>query len=295
MKTDQIRGGLLLSIISHISLGLYVVFSKDLFRQLPPFALLACTFSAVLVIGFCLFHKEINRKAFTRAGAWLVVIVALFRSITKMLAVQYTLASYVQLLDTGAPFVSALVSWAFFRERLPRATVPALIATTIGAFLVIGIDYGNLRISNGQTDLIGLALAMGSSILMGILVIVTGYVTQSRSNPANVYFQQTLGLAVTYFTLSVMAGESWQPFRDMTLSLLGYLILFLLIAFLGGWLTVFSLSRINSTQFSVLLSLRLAAAVVGGWAILGEKLSNPMQVIGLAIVVLSITWFLRQQ
>ena len=295
VKTEQTQGGILLSIVSHISLGLYVVFSKDLFRHFPPFALLACTFSVVLAVSSILLHKEINWQDFARASIWLVAVIALLRSITKMLAVQYTLATYVQLLDIGSPFVSAFIAWFFLRERLPRGTIPALITTTVGAFFVIVINPWDIQLPNGQTDLIGLVLAMASSIFMGMLVVVTGFVTQVRSNPANVYIQQTLALVVTYFALSLVFDESWLPFRNMTVSTLCYLIVFVLMILLGGWLTVFSLSRVNSTFFSVLLSLRLVTAVVAGWAILGEKLSNPMQIVGLVLVVVSITWYLWKQ
>jgi drug/metabolite transporter (DMT)-like permease len=295
VKTEQTRGWILLSIVSHTSFGLYVVFSKDLFRYLPPFALLACTFSVVLVVSFMLLHKEINWQDFARASIWLVVVVALLRSITKMLAVQYTLATYVQLLDLGAPFVTAFISWGLLRERLPRGTILALMTTTVGVFLVIVINPWDIQLPNGQTGLIGIVLAMASSIFMGILVVVTGFVTRVRSNPANVYIQQTLALVVTYFALSMVFNESWLPFKSMTVSTLCYLIVFVLIVFIGGWLTVFSLSRVNSTLFSVLLSLRLVTAMVAGWVILGEKLSNPMQVVGFVLVVVSITWYLWQQ
>jgi threonine/homoserine efflux transporter RhtA len=65
---------------------------------------------------------------------------------------------------------------------------------------------------------------------------------------------------------------------------------------LGGGLTqVLAISRINASLFSTLLSWRLVIAVGVGWLLLGERLTSAWQALGLAMVVVTITLYVRHQ
>lgn len=284
--------GLFTTIVSHTSFGLYVVLSKDLFSRFPPFGLLACSFSFALVVGSIVLHREFHWDDVLIGSLWLVAFVALLRSLTKMLAVQYTLATYVQLLGLMSPFFTAILARVFLSEELPQGTIPALLVSTAGALLVIVHNPLKMQLPNGQTDLIGLGLATASAVLMAMLVVITSFSTRQRSNPVNVYLQQTFTLAAAYLLLSVLFKESWEPFWQIDLAALGYLLVFFLVVSVGGGLTVFAISRINSTLFSTLLSLRLVVAIVAGWIILDEQFTSWFQVLGTLLVITAITWYL---
>ncbi len=286
---------ILIALASHTGFGLYVVMSKDLFKHFPPFGLLACAFGCALLTGAWIFRKDFEWKDVLRVSVWSVAGIAILRSLTKMLAIQYTLAVHVQLLGLSIPFISAILARIFLREKMPRGTIPALIATTLGAYFVITINPLKPDLIIRYVDLTGLALALVSSILMAILVVITSFSTQVQSNPVNVYLQQTTALTVTYLSLSIFTKESWAPFLHLNFSYLGYLLVFFAIVFIAGGLTVSAISKVNTTIFSSLLSLRLVVVLVAGWFILGEQLTSVYQYSGAALIIVAITWYLWRQ
>lgn len=295
MNIKQSIQGVTISLVAHASFGLYVVLAKDLFQQFPPFGLLACMFGFAFTLALLVLRKDIKWEEFTRLSIWILACVAVFRSITKMLAVQFTLASYVQLLDLSAPFISALLGRFFLKERLPDGTIQALIVTTLGAYLAIAGHPLRIQFPNSTQDLIGIGLALASSVFMAVLMVLTGFLAQERSNPSNIYLQQTLALLIAYTCLSVLSRESWEPFLSLSIPTIGYLLIFFIVVIFGGGMFVFALARIKITLFSSLLSLRLVVAILAGWVILGERLTTPHQIFGVGLVVVAISWYLRQQ
>jgi drug/metabolite transporter (DMT)-like permease len=165
----------------------------------------------------------------------------------------------------------------------------------LGAYFVITINPLKPDLIIRYVDLTGLALALVSSILMAILVVITSFSTQVQSNPVNVYLQQTTALTVTYLSLSIFTKESWAPFLHLNFSYLGYLLVFFVIVFIAGGLTVSAISKVNTTIFSSLLSLRLVVVLVAGWFILGEQLTSVYQYSGAALIIVAITWYLWRQ
>ncbi len=105
-----------------------------------------------------------------------------------------------------------------------------------------------------------------------------------------------MAVAITYGVLSALTGESWQPFAVLTVSNWIIYVLFVLVAIIGAGLAqVLSISRINATLFSTLLSWRLVVALGAGWALLGERLTSVWQGIGAVVVILAITLYLQHQ
>jgi drug/metabolite transporter (DMT)-like permease len=294
MKTIHIKS-ISMALIAHASFGLYVILAKLLFQSFPPFALLALTFAIALVASFLLLRQNIQWQTILSRSVLLVVLFAAFRSVTKMLAVQYTLASYVQLVDLSSPFFNAIIAWLVLQEKLPKGTIPALMAMTTGAMLVITVNPLHAQLPNGTQDLIGIGFATTSAIFMAILVVVTSYSTRFQSNPTSVYIAQTSGLVITYLLLSILSGETYTSFLSISPNNIIALLCFMLAVVIGGGLTVLAISRVNTTLFSSLLSLRLVVALIAGWFLLGEQLTSSFQLIGAGIVALSITWYLWQQ
>jgi drug/metabolite transporter (DMT)-like permease len=169
------------------------------------------------------------------------------------------------------------------------------MATTVGSFLVIVIDPLDVHLPNGSSDLIGIAFAMGSSILFAVNVVFTRHLTIRGFSPPTMFFQRAMAMAVTYSVLSSLAGEAWKPFAHLTVS--SWVIYVILLAALtsGGLSQVLSISRVKATLFSTLLSWRLLVVLAVGWALLGEWLASIWQGVGVVIVILSITLYLRHQ
>jgi drug/metabolite transporter (DMT)-like permease len=294
METIQIKS-ISLALIAHASFGLYVVLAKLLFQSFPPFALLTIVFAFALIASFFLLGQYIQWQTILSRSVFLVTLVAVIRSVTKILAVQYTLVSYVQIIDLTSPFFNAIIAWYVIREKLPHGTIPALLVMTIGAALVITVNPMYIQLPNGQQDLLGIGLATVSSIFMAILVIVTSYSTRAQSNHASIYVAQTSALVITYFLLSIISRETYISFLSINPNNVITLLCFLLVVVTGGVLMILAISRLNTTLFSSLLSLRLVVALIAGWLFLGERLTSIFQLIGTLMVVLSITWYLWQQ
>lgn len=285
-----------LALFAHTAFGLYVVLVKYLLRYLPAFASLAVAFGLAVPITFLVARRNLNWGRLWRTDMLLLSGIVIARSVSKLLAVQFTLATYVQLIDLSIPFLAPIAAWILLRERMPSGTLRALAITALGSFLVIAADPFHVRLPNGKSDLIGVALALVSSIMMALGVVLTRYLTNQKVSPTSVFFQQLLAVAGAYAVLSALSGESWQPFSSVALSTWMIYGLFILFAVLGGGLTqVLAISRINASLFSTLLSWRLVIAVGAGWLLLDERLTSAWQVLGVGMVIMSITLYLRHQ
>lgn len=284
-----------LVLIAHTGFGSSVVLVKYLLRYLPPFRMMAVPFGLAGLLIYLAARRYISWSDFRSTQVWLLTGVVAARSVTKLMALQFTLAAYVQLIDLTVPFLTAIVAWMLLRENIPPWTLRALMATTVGSFLVIVINPLNVHLPNGSSDLIGIAFAVGSSILFAVNVVFTRQLTIRGLSPPTMFFQRAMAMAVTYSVLSTMAGEAWKPFAHLTVS--SWVIYIILVAALtsGGVSQVVSISRVKATVFSTLLSWRLLVVLGAGWVLLGEWLASIWQGVGVVIVILSITLYLRHQ
>jgi len=285
----------LIAVISHAGLGLFVVLSKLLFSQYPPFGLLACGFSFSLLAGIAILRKNFVWSDLKKISVWSIGFIAVFRSLSKMIAVQYTTATNVQLFGLTAPFFTAFIARIFLKEKLPRGTILALLLTSLGAFMVTGESYLNPINDLNSKNFLGMGLALISAIFMAILVIATNYSIKIQNNPTNVYLQQTFSLVVIYFLLSFLANESWEPLYQVGLVDIAILGLFFIVIFISGGITVYAISLVNTSIYSILLSLRLVIVLIFGKLVLGEKLISTFQYLGVFIVVTTLTWYLWKQ
>jgi len=285
----------LFALISHTGLGLYVVLSKLLFSKYPPFGLLTCGFFFSLLVGIVALRKNFVLSDLIKISVWSIGFIAVFRSVSKMIAVQYTTATNVQLFGLTAPFFTALISRIFLKEKLPSGTILALFVTSLGAYLVTGEYSINPLEAIGHKNLLGMGLALISAIFMAILVIVTNYSIKIQNNSTNVYLQQTFSLVATYFLLSLLTKESWDPFLQVGLVDICLLGLFFIIIFIAGGITVYAISLVNTSIFSILLSIRLVVVLIFGKVVLGETLISTGQYLGVFLVVTTLTWYLWKQ
>jgi drug/metabolite transporter (DMT)-like permease len=285
-----------LALFAHTGFGLYVVLVKYLLDYLPRFAMLAAAFSLAVPVTFFVARRHWGWSDFWSAQVWVLCGLVAARSVSKLLAVQFTLASYVQLIDLSVPFFTPIIASLLLQESMPSRTLTALGVTGLGSFFVIAVNPFAIQLPNGSADLFGIALALVSSLMMASGVVYTRYLTNKRLNPAGVFFQQVFSTAVVYILLSLLTAESWQPFASLSASTWAVFALMTTFGLIGGGLSqVFAISRINTTLFSILLSWRLVAAVGLGWILLGERLTSFWQLLGIVIVVLTLTLYLRHQ
>jgi drug/metabolite transporter (DMT)-like permease len=285
-----------LALFAHSGFGLYVVLVKYLLDYLPRFGMLAAAFSLAVPVAFLVARHHWGWRDFWSGEVWVLCGLVAMRSVSKLLAVQFTLASYVQLIDLSVPFFTAIIAALLLQESVPSKTLTALGVTGLGSFLVITVNPLAIQLPNGAADLLGVALALVSSLMMASGVVYTRYLTNKRLNPAGVFFQQVFSTAVVYILLSLLNAESWQPFTSLSASAWAVFALLTVFGLIGGGLSqVFAISRINTTLFSTLLSWRLVAAIGLGWILLGERLTSLWQLLGIVMVILTLTLYLRHQ
>ncbi len=295
-NTTLALDSIVLAILAHTGFGLYVVLVKYLIEYLPRFGLLAAAFGAAVPVTFLVARRNWSWSKFRSTETWLLCGIVVIRSVTKLLAVQFTLATYVQLIDLSVPFFTPIIAALLLREAMPSRTWTALGVTGLGSFLVVTVDPFDIQLPNGTADLVGVTFALVSSLTMAFGVVYTRYLTVRRLSPAGIFFQQVFATATTYGVLSMLTDENWQPFMSLSTSIWAVFALFILLAIIGGGLSqVFAISRINATLFSMLLSWRLVVAVGLGWFLLGERLTSLWQVLGMIIVIFTITLYIRHQ
>ena len=297
-EEQKSRSGIALALVAHTGFGLYVVFVKCLLAYLPPFRMLAVAFTVALPLMLLAIYRTIKWREFGRWEMWLLAGMALGRSITKLLGLQFTYAVYVQLIDMAVPLLTPIVAWLLLREEMPSGTVAAILATSIGSFLVVTGDPFHISLPNGLNDLIGIGFALASALLMTLSVVYTRKLTtrQQSFGPEGLFVAQVLLVGATYWGLSAMSHESWEPFTQIEPWVWGVFAVFILVSLVAAGLTqIRSISRIKAALFSSLLSWRLAVAVLAAWVLLGERLSSVWQAAGVIVVIATITIYVRRQ
>lgn len=110
------------------------------------------------------------------------------------------------------------------------------------------------------------------------------------------FFQQTLTLVVLYWSASLLGGEDWTMWRGLPPQAWGELAALVLVVLVGAsLLQIWALSWVNAVLFSTLISWRLVVALVVAWPLLGERLGSVWQILGAALVMTAVTFYLGYQ
>lgn len=296
--TVGLAGSIGLAMVAHSGFGLYVVFAKYLLGHLPPFGTLALAFSLALPAVLVVTRGAIDWHDFRRREMWFLALLTVGRSVTKLLGLQFTFAVYVQLMDMAVPLLTPVFAWLLLRERMPAGTPFAILLTTLGTVCVITVNPLQIVLPNGSNDAIGIGFAFVSALLMILGVVYTRHLTTCAGHfrPAGLFVTQIGLVAIVYWALSALDAERWQQLADAGSSVWLVFGLFVSLSIVAAGLSqTISISRIKATLFSALLSWRLAVAVLAGWLLLGEKLSSPWQIVGVVLVMATISGYLLHQ
>jgi drug/metabolite transporter (DMT)-like permease len=297
-RSRALPSSLGLALVAHSGFGLYVVFVKYLLQYLAPFRMLAVAFTIALPLVLLMTYGAINWREFKRWEVWLLAALTVGRSITKLMGLQFTYAVYVQLVDMAVPLLTPIFAWFLLREKMPSGTLPAILATTLGSFFVIAVDPFQMTLPNGRDDLVGIGFAFVSAVLMTLGVVYTRHLTtcERRFRPQGLFVTQVFLVAITYWVLSNLSQENWRSFAGHGLSVWAIFGTFVLLSIVAaGLCQTVSISRTKAALFSALLSWRLVVAVLIGWLLLGERLSSTWQIVGVVVVMGTITLYLLHQ
>lgn len=290
------------ALIAQTSWGAYPVIARYLqtVSQLPSFSLLVVGNLGPLLILTIAFRHKIQWKIFQSKLLWGFTLIVVVRAITNMLAARYTLSIYVQLITQMTPFLVVLLSATFFKEKLPRFTWWAITFCLIGALLMMGNDMGQISTAAAgeRNDWLGMALAFASSLSLALYMIVVRHTAGDELNvPAEVVvIVQMIAIVLFNTVVSVLIGEEWQRWAEM--SGFDWFMFFCLsfgVFLIANTTQVGAIRHIGAPLVSSVMAWRLVSALILGALVLGERLESWWQLLGAAVVLVTITWYLSSQ
>lgn len=289
-----------IALFAQLGWGAYPVLLRYLqtISGLPSLALLAMGNLLVLLPLTVYLWPRLDKKLLTLPVMWLYGLMVVLRGITNLLATRYTLAIYVQLIYLLTPFIVALLCRAVFKEQLPRHTFKALTITLFGALLVMSghIDQTAVATAVNRQDWLGIGLAFASSIFLALYMIVTRRTANHNASGESVLFLHLLWLFAFSALTSLLLAEPWQPWLQLNGRDWFVFLLFSVGVLLGSNLgQIGALQKLGAPLMSSLMPIRLISALLFAAVLLNEALHSWWQLLGTAVVILTLTWYLRQQ
>jgi drug/metabolite transporter (DMT)-like permease len=182
---------------------------------------------------------------------------------------------------------------------LPRYGVrPAISLTFIGAVLMMSSEISSegIRFNLGPSDWIGISLAFTSSIMLAFYMLLVRR-TAKLAVPSQVIliFQITIVVLVS-LPISLLLDEDWSQWARIGGADWMVVIAYILLVMIGAnGLQIASLRHLGAPFVSSLMAWRLVSALLFASLLLGERLASPYQMLGIVIVMATITWYLWQQ
>ncbi|RME82507.1 MAG: DMT family transporter [Caldilineae bacterium] len=299
-RADNVLPYLSAGILAHILIGSYPVFGKRAIAEVPKFSLvfiasMAITTTAILWMRY---REGVTWQRYLHVLRrerilWLFVAVVSLRAVTNIISISLTRAVWVQLINIMAPFPVAFLGAWFFAQPIPRFTLPAVLLSTTGAALMLVQDWSQL--TNGFTpqDALGLGLATVSMLAFAFYYQL---IRRSRLRAATsgiVLFQQGMAMTLSFLVLTLVTGEDWSAWAHMSGGGWASALIYIIFVQAGGNLSqVIAVGGVSPALITNFMALRLLSAMVLAAIILGETLVTPLQWLGAAIVIATVTAYL---
>lgn len=292
-----------LGLLGQLVWGSYPPTAKRALMEVPKFSLLLLATTASVGVGLGLMRREdarpwseVLRFLFREKVLWALAVFVVLRSVTNLLAIDLTRATWVQLIYLLTPFAVALLGTLFFGEPTPPYTYPALALSTLGAALTLIEDWRDIAAGFTSRDLLGLGVAGLSMLALATYFQLVRRSSRRAAGRGLIMVQQGLAMSLTYLVLTLVTGESWAPWRQVSPT--GWLVVGWVVGgvfMLGNVLQVTALGGANATLITSLMPLRLVSAMaLGGW-LLGERLRTPWQWLGAGLVLVTVSGYLALQ
>jgi len=290
----------LVGLLSHSAWGGYPVFARYLqtVGGMPTLLLggMANGIAAVALLFFVIPKMKRSRPDWRVFGIFGVVLV--LRALTNMYSARFTSAVNVQLISLMTPFLVAGLSSSLLGERLPRHTAPALLLSICGAVLMVTakLGRGGVSLTLGPSDWIGIGLALASTVLLALYMILIRKVMRSSVPAETLVVFQTAVLFVFMNGASLLFREDWGILGRMPPSSWAALLFYGLgIILTGTMLQNTALRHIRASFYTVMLAWRLVGTTVMAALVLGERFTSVWQGIGAIVVMATVTGYSLSQ
>ncbi|HHB90947.1 MAG TPA: DMT family transporter [Anaerolineae bacterium] len=292
-----------LGLMGQLVWGSYPVAAKRAIAEVPKFSLLLVATLAAMGIGVWMMYRDgarswrqVVRFLGHEKALWGLAIFVVLRSVTNILAIDFTRATWVQLIYLLTPFLVAILGSWFFGEQTPRYTYRALMLSTLGAALVLVADWRDVLGGFSTRDLLGLGLALGSMLALAFYYQMIRRSSRNRASNGMILFQQSMAMVGTYLVLTVVTGEDWGRWLALSANGWGYVLWVVIGVFiLGNLWQIAAISGASPALITSLMPLRLLSAISLGWLILGERLTTVWQWLGAGLVLVTVSGYLWLQ
>jgi len=265
---------------------------------LPSMSIMA--FGSTLALGIVglVYLPRLEWRAFYSPKLLFFALIVVARGSSNILAARFTLAIYVQLITLLTPFIVALLSTAVLREKLPRYTGRAMALSVLGALLLMGGSLAGADSFPGanRTDWLGISLALIGSLLLAIYMVTVRGTARDHIRGETLLLVQLFSLAVATGLFSLLLGEDWsrwgnlQPFDWFVFSMV------VLGVFTGANMSqIGSIRHLGAAVVSSTMPWRLVSTLFLAALLLNERLTSIWQVLGVILVLTTVTWYLWRQ
>jgi drug/metabolite transporter (DMT)-like permease len=292
-----------LGMMAQMIWGAYPVTAKRAMLEVPKFSLLFFATFATMLAGLWLMYRTEKRswqEAFAvmlrTKSLWGLAFFVIARSVSNILAVEMTRATWVQLIYLMTPFMVAILGSLVFGIRTPRYTYRALLLSSFGAAMVLIEDWSHIFARFSAKDGWGLLIATFSMMSLATYFLMIRRNRQGDIGRGMILFQQSLVMTSTYLVLTLVTGEDWG--RWMTASPQGWMYAISIITIIqigGNSLQITAIGGASPALITSLMPLRLISALILGWLILGEHLTTVWQWAGAIIVLVTVSGYLWLQ
>ena len=262
--------------------GLSFVASKTILNSgVPPMTMVAIRFVCATVI-LNVFLRRFDPAARLRKKDIIPLAASGFCGVTlyfffEARGIRLTTASNASLITAVIPVLTVLAEIVFFRARVSWHAIAGVVLSVIGVVFVVGRP----ALSGDASSLLGDLFMFGACICWVVYNFLSRDLHKRLSDIAITAYQSLFGTAFL-IPLALLEMRQWVPITLAAGFSLVYLALFC--SALSNFLYVYALSRLGPVTVTPSINLIPMVGVIGGVAILGEKVSW-VQIVGGIVII----------
>jgi drug/metabolite transporter (DMT)-like permease len=272
--------------------GLSFVASKTILNSgVPPMTMVAIRFLVATVL-LNLLVRRFDPAARLRKKDLLPLAASGFCGVTMYFffearGIRLTSASSASLITAVIPVITVVAEAVLYRVRVRWLTVVGIVLSVVGVAFVVGRP----ALTGDSSSLRGNLFMFGACVSWVIYIFLSRNLHKRLSDIAITAYQAVFGTAFLV-PLALLEMHQWVPISLAAGLSLGYLALFC--SALSNFLYVFALSRLGPIAVSPYINLIPMVGVVGGVALLGERITW-IQIVGGIVIIAGVLLVNRKQ
>lgn len=267
--------GVALVLLSAISFGFAGILTKAISSDVWVIGSWRGLVGGLFIVGYVYLRaKQRSEVSPFRLGwrGWLLSSLIAGAGLAFVAAFKFTYVANVAVVVAAVPFVTALIEWAFLRQKARGATLVAIAVSIVGVLIMVGGSVGSINI-------LGDSLAVLMILLQGLAMVL---VRVFKDTPV------VFAVAVAGFQVCLIGFIFSDPF-DVSLHDALLLTAFGLSFATAAVLLTEGLKLISATDAGLIGTAEVPIAIYLAWVFLGEVPPNT-SFVGGALIVAAVVW-----